>query len=414
MTPVTIRAIGSGELEDFMRSMSGPFAFDLPDDDADRANLLQRFGAVFEPERTRCAFDGDTMVGTLGVFSLDLTVPAGRVRCSGTTMVTVAASHRRRGVLRTMMEAHLEEARSHGDPVAGLWASDSAIYGRFGFGLAAQDARVEISRRHVDLHRLAPEPATARFVDAEAAAELLPRIYGRVLPTRPGMYGRSPVWWELRRLRDTPDRRNGATAFRFAVTEGEDGTPTGYVQYRVKSDWDDLHGAHEVRVVELMATSPEAAAGLWSVVLSHDLAKTIKAELRPVDDPLFDLLAARRRAAPQITDSLWIRILDVPAALTARGYSAPGDVVIGAVDPLDGAASRYRLVVDADGTARCGVTEAEPDVELDLEDLGGAYLGWARFRRLAAAGRLRGRDEALATLDRMFTWDPAPWCPEVF
>lgn len=412
--PITVRAIGPAELEAFLRSMSGPFAFDLPDDADDRAKLLERFGALLEYARTRCAFDGDTMVGTLGAFSLDLTVPGGRVGCAGTTMVTVAASHRRRGVLRSMMEAHLEEARSHGDPVAGLWASDSAIYGRFGFGLAVQEALVEISRRHVDLHRLAPDPATARFVDAATAAELLPQVYEQVLSTRPGMYARSPAWWELERLRDTPERRDGATAFRFAVTDGPDGTPTGYVQYRVKREADDLHLAHEVRVVELMATTPEAVAGLWSLVLSHDLAGTITAAHRPVDDPLFDLLAARRRAAPRITDALWLRILDIPAALEARRYSAPGAVVVETVDPLDGTTARHRLVAGDDGVATCEPTDSSPDVELDLEDLGGGYLGWARFRRLAAAGRLRGRPEALALLDRMFAWDPAPWCPDVF
>lgn len=408
---VVIRPIEDGELEVFLRTMGGPFAFDLPEDEDQRAAMIARFGTVFEPERTRCVFEDGELVGTLGAFSLDMTVPGSRVDAAGTTMVTMAATHRRRGHLRRMMTAHLDEARERGDPIAALWASDSAIYGRFGYGMASVEARCEIDRRHVEFHRLAPGADAVRFVSAEEAADVLPTVYARVLPARPGMYARSEDWWRVRRLRDTPDRRDGRSAFRFAVSHDEGGGPTGYAQYRVKAEW-DLHGTHEVRVTELLAATPAAEAGLWRVVLSHDLAKTIHAST-PADGGLVDLLAGPRRATARIVDGLWVRILDLPAALSARRYSAAGSVVMAVHDPVDGAIRTFRVESDGDA-GRCEPTTDEPDVELDAEDLGSAYLGRSRFRRLAAAGRLRGDNEALATLDRMFTWDPQPWCPEVF
>lgn len=332
---------------------------------------------------------------------------------AGTTIVGVHATHRRRGLLRALMAAHLQEVREHGDPIAALWASDSGIYGRFGYGVAAVGAEVAVNRAHVDLHRLSPETSPVRHVDAAAAEEILPTVYDRVLPTVPGMYARSPDWWRLRRLRDPADRREGATAFRFAVAGAPDGSPSGYAVYRMKSGWDDHHGDYEVRVVELMALDGAAAAGLWGTLLSTDLATRIVAEHRPVDDLLLDLLAAPRRAAPTLTDSIWVRLVDVAGALTSRRYSCPGSLVLATRDPADGTTATWRLSVDETEPA-CSTSGDEPDLWVDLEDLGACYLGRARFRALARAGRVQGTPEALARADAMFGWDPQPWCPEVF
>ena len=408
---VVIRPIEDGELEQFLRTMGGPFAFDLPEEDEKREAMLERFGSVFETDRTRCAFEDGEMIGTLGAFSLAMTTPGGTVDCAGTTMVTMSAAHRRQGHLRRMMGAHLDESRERGDPIAALWASDSAIYGRFGYGLASVEIRREIDPAHVRFHRRAPDGDTVGFVSADEAADLLPDVYSRVLPTRPGMYARSEDWWRHRRLRDAPEARRGATAFRYAVSHDEHGTPSGYAQYRVKTDW-DLHGEHEVRVSELLSTSPSAEAGLWRVVLGHDLAGTVRASTPP-DGGLVDLLDGPRRATGKLVDALWVRLLDIPAAFAARRYSAEGSVTVAVHDPVDGSVASFRIESDGD-TGTATATRDDPDIELDVEDLGAAYLGRARLRRLAAAGRLWGDSAALATLDRMLTWDPQPWCPEVF
>ena len=411
--PLEIRQIRADEIESFLRAMSGPFAFDLPDEEPEREKMLDRFSSTFEVDRTRCAFDGAEMVGTLGAFTLDMTVPGGAVSCAGTTMVTVLASHRRQGVLRQMMDAHFAEARERGDPIAGLWASDAAIYGRFGFGMAAVGAKYEIDRRHLAFHRLAPTGSPTRFVVASEAAEILPQVYDAVRTTRPGMFTRSEAWWKHRNLNDRPDRRDGATAFRFAVSTGKDGRPNGYAQFRVKEGWENGHGAHEVRIVEIMGTEASAFRGLLEVVLSHDLATKITAWDRPLDDPVFDLLASGRRAVPEVSDALWICLLDVAGALTARRYDSPGAAVLGVHDPRTRKATSWLLETDGVESS-CSRTERNPDIELDLEDLGSAYLGRARFGELVRAGRASAEPETARRLDRMFTWDPQPWCPEVF
>ncbi len=410
---VNIRAIVADEFDVFLRCIGGPFAFDLPDDEKERADTLERFSKTFEVDRSRCAFDGDQMVGTLGAYTHQMTVPGGSVSCAGTTMVTVLASHRRQGILRKMMTEHFAEARERQDPIAALWATDSGIYGRFGYGLATVSTNYELDRAHVAFHRLAPEPDAARFVDAAAAAKILPPIHAAILPTRPGMFARTKVWWDTERLADRPEDRGGATTYRFVVSYDGDGNPSGYVQYRIKEGWEHHHGAHEVRIVEMMGLTASAYAGLLKVVLAHDLANKITASRRPVDDPIFDLLASGRRAAPEITDAMWVRILDVPAALTARRYDTAGTAVIRTNDPMNGETRTW--ILETDGMeSNCRRTDADPDIELDIEDLGSAYMGRSRFGELVRAGRAVGDHKAARNLDRMFTWDPQPWCPEVF
>jgi predicted acetyltransferase len=409
---LTVRGIEAGETEAFLRAMSTPFAFDVDDDAEERSQQLERFAQLFEPERARCAFDDDTMVGTLGAFSLDMTVPGGRVACAGTTMVTVLPTHRRRGALRAMITAHLEEARLRGDPIAALWASDSGIYHRFGYGMASVYSEATIHRSHVDLHRLAPSPLPVRLIGADAAAEAIRPVYDRVTARRPGMYARDDRWW-VRRLRDPADDRDGATAFRYAVVDGPDGVE-GYVQYRLKpGDWSEHHGNGQIKVREIITETPRAAVALWSFIMGHDLVSTIETGYLPEDDPLYSILDGWRRAMPTISDQLWVRILDLPTALEARRYSANGQLTVAVTDPMDGSVTKVRLTVE-DGIGTVTHHTGDAEMALDLEDLSAAYLGRPRFRQLARAGRLTGTPETLALADAMFGWDPAPWCQEVF
>jgi predicted acetyltransferase len=412
MTPLTVRGIEAGETEAFLSAMSTPFGFDVDEDAEERSQQLERFSQLFEPERARCAFDGDTMVGTLGVFSLDMTVPGARVACAGTTMVTVLPTHRRRGALRAMIAAHLEEARLRGDPIAALWASDSGIYHRFGYGMASVFAEAKIHRGHIGLHRMAAAPLPVRLVGADEARDVIRPVYDRVASRRPGMYARDDRWW-ARRLRDPADDREGATAFRYAVVDGPDGVE-GYVQYRLKpGDWAEHHGNGEVKVREILAETPQAAVSLWSFIMGHDLVATIETGFLAEDDPLFSILDGWRRAMPTLLDQLWVRILDISAALEGRRYSADGQLSVAVTDPLDRSVTNFRLTVE-DGIGTVTHHTGDAELTLDLEDLSAAYLGRSRFRQLARAGRLTGTPETLALADAMFGWDPAPWCQEVF
>jgi predicted acetyltransferase len=403
--PVEFRAIRADELDDLRSAVGLAFGFDPHPDD-------HGFSAVVPLDRTRCGFDNGRIISTSAAFSLEMTVPGGVVPCGGTTIVSVSPTHRRRGVMREMMRSHLDDVRDHEEPLAALWATDSAIYGRFGFGCAAICHEIEVKRAHVDLSRLAPEPAPVRPLDVDEAAEVLPSFFDSVRGAIPGFYARDPQWWEHRHFSDLEHRREGMTKHRYVVVDSGDGI-AGYAQYRSKFGWDEGHPAGHLEVLELIGTTPESWAGLWAYVLNHDLLERITADIRPSWDPLFDLLAGTRRVAAKRSDSMWVRIMDVPAALTARAYSGPVDLVLSVSDPIGDTTGAYQLRVDG-GTVECAVTGKEPDVTLDLEDLSACYMGRARFRELARAGRVSGDGAALAELDRAFTWDPQPWCPEVF
>ena len=412
MSPL-IRAIQDDEVVEFFQAMSGPFAFDLPEGDDERADWLERMQTIFEPDRTRCAFEDDRLVGTLGAFSLALAVPGGIVPCAGTTMVTVQTSHRRRGLLRQMMDAHLDEAEERGDILAGLWASDSAIYRRFGFGMASTDVTITVDRAHVGFGRLAPEPSDITVIGADEALTSIPRVYERLHTSIPGMYALSDDWWRHRRLRDSAQRRGNYTKYRFAIT-GPVNDPTGYALFRLKEGWEQGHGSHEVKVVDLLADAPADWAGLWRHVLDHDLAGKITAVHRAEDDPLLSMLAGPRRARIEASDGLWIRIMDVPAALERRHYSQAGRFTFGVHDPLHRADGAFELEIADDGTASCSLTSSDPDIDIDLEDLSSAYLGRSRLSTLHRAGRVAGDPALIAQAEAAFQWFRAPWCSEVF
>jgi predicted acetyltransferase len=401
---VEIRAIRPDEFEEFRQTMGLVFGFDPPNGDNRVLRLLPL-------DRTRCGFDGGRMISTSGAYGLQMTVPGGEVACGGTTAVTVSPSHRRQGVLREMMRAHLDDVKEHGEPIAALWASDSAIYGRFGYGCASICYDIEIEPDHATLSRLAPQPGQTRMIDRAEALEVAPPLYARLRKEIPGFFARSPHWWEDRSFWDS-ESASDTTNLRFAVADGDDGV-AGFASFRTKSHWDEGHGAGKVIIQDLFAASPEAWAGIWSMVANQDLLARVETGLRPPWDPIFDLLAGTRRALSFRYDALWVRIMDLPAALTARSYSAPIDVVLGIEDPIGDLTGSYRLRADVDG-AECAPTNQEPSVQLDLEDLSAAYMGRSRFRQWARAGRLSGAPDALAAMDVAFAWDPEPWCPELF
>ena len=400
---VEIRAIRPDEFEEFRRTMGLVFGFDPPDGNNRVLRLLPL-------DRTRCGFDSGAMVSTSGAYSLQMTVPGGQVACGGTTAVVVAPTHRRQGVLREMMRAHLDDVKERGEPIAALWASDSAIYGRFGYGCASICYDVKVDPDHATLSRLAPQAGQARMIDRAEALEVVPPLYDRLRMEIPGFFARTPHWWEDRSFWDS-ESAGDTSDLRFAVVDGDDGA-AGFASFRTKPHWDEGHGSGKVVVQDLFAATPEAWAGIWSLVAKQDLVARVEAGLRPEWDPIFDLLAGTRRALAFRYDALWVRLMDLPAALTARSYSAPVDVVLGVEDPIGDLTGSYRLRADLDG-ADCAPTTQEPSVLLDLEDLSAAYMGRPRFRRWARAGRLSGAPDALAAMDAAFAWDPEPWCPEL-
>ncbi len=403
-----IRAITEDERPEFRRLMGLAFGFDPTDEGTDS------FKAILETERTICAFDGDQMVGTAAAFSLDMTVPGAVLPVAGTTMVTVLTTHRRRGALRLMMRAHLDEARENGDLLAGLWASESSIYGRFGFGAAATKVDAEIDPRYVAFDGPPLGSGRVRLVGLDEAQRLLPAVYEQSRLMRPGMSARSEVWWENMTMRDPETRRAGATSYRYAVYE-ENGVPRGYVQYRAKEQWDDDGFPNgEVRISDLQAVDLAASDAIWRYVGSIDLIRKISHWNLPIDDPLISRLTDPRRLTRRLSDSLWMCLIDVPSVLAGRRYSQAGRLTVEVRDDFSPSnAGTYLLETDG-GETDCSPTTSPAEVQISASDLGAIYMGGVRLLDLAAAGRVGGSPENIRRADAMFFWHPAPWCPEVF
>ncbi|WP_405531282.1 GNAT family N-acetyltransferase [Streptomyces avidinii] len=375
------------------------------------------YKSLTDVDRSLGVWDGDACVGSAGAFGFRLSVPGGAiVPAAGVTMVGVSPTHRRRGVLTSLMRRQLDDIRAGGEPLAVLTASDPAIYGRFGYGPATYALAVEVDTTRV---RLSVPPGTdairLRLVDPQRALADCERVYAALVPTRPGMPARQPGW-ERQSLLDPPAMRGGGSPLKCVVAEREDGEVVGYARYRVKPDWDPAGSEGKVDVSDLDALDPAACAALWRYLFSIDLTWTVRAPRRPVDDPLLHLVSDIRRSRPRTRDSLHVRLVDLAAALEARTYGAPVDVVLAVRDPFgpwnDG---RWRLVADAKGAARCTRTEEPADLELSVRELGSAYLGGITLTSLAAAGLVRElRPGALTETSRAFAGDVAPWLPHGF
>ena len=403
VTPMwEVRKVERDQAELFRTTISRGFGNDPSIDEG----ASERFGAIFDLDRMFAAFDGEEMVGTAGAFSLGLTLPGGvETPMGGTTIITVKPTHRRRGILRALMAAHLDDVREKEEAIAGLWASETTIYGRFGFGPATHRLSLEINAP-----RLGLESATTgdvRLVEAEEASKILPIIYEAERLRRPGMLSRNEAWWTHRRMYDGPSDRGGRSDRRYAVYT-ESGVPKGYATYRQKPEWDNWVAKGEVDVIEVITSSGEAHRAIWSFLTNIDLFPKVDYWNAAIDDPI--LMAAVDLRAVKATrgDALWLRLMDVPRALEARSYNGDGSLVIGVDDD-----QAYLLEVD-EGDALCAPTDRLPDVTMSLATLGRLFMGGASATSAQEAGLITGEPGVAAEMDSLFRGAREPWCPEVF
>ncbi|MGV9346626.1 GNAT family N-acetyltransferase [Streptomyces spiralis] len=391
-------------------------------------NLVRAFGggpgtpeereldrSLTEYDRSLGVWNGRTCVGTAGAFSFRMTVPGGAlVPAAGITMVSVAATHRRRGVLTSMMRRQLDDVRSWGEPLAVLTASEPAIYGRFGYGAATfqLDAEIDTSRAGLSVPA-GTDDVRLRYAAPADVLDACEAVYAALVPGRPGMLARRPGW-ERAGLLDPESERDGASPLQCVVAE-RDGEVTGYVRFRTKLGWDV--GGHDgtVRLEDLAALDPATDAALWRFLFGIDLTTTLTVRGRPVDDAWQYLVSDIRRCRPRRRDALYLRPVDVGAALAARTYQVPVDVVFEVEDAFcPWNAGRWRLSGDAKG-ASCERTSDAADLELSVRELGAAYLGGVSLTALAAAGRVRElRAGALAEAAVGFGVAVAPWLPHGF
>lgn len=391
-----------GDPADFLRTIDAAFGT-VP-----AADELASQSALLPGERTWGAYDGSALVGGLTSYAFDLAVVGGTLPAAGITHVGVLPTHRRRGIFRSLLEAKLQDCAERGEPLAVLWASEAAIYRGFGFGPATFAVHHEARRTRAQGR---PAPGDVRLVGADEARSLLPAIHARAC-ARPGSIARWPEWWERMVM---PRLREGAAKPLFALVASESGSPEAYALYRMEGSWGDHTPRYTLHVEELYAASAAAERALWETLLAMDLVDTVEADLRPVDDSLLLLVEEARRLRPTISDALYLRLLDLPAALAGRTYAAPGTLRLEVVDErIPANAGGWRLTVGEDGRGALERDAGATDVTLDTGALASAYLGAVSFLQLADAGLASADGDAVARADALFATPRPPWCGQWF
>jgi predicted acetyltransferase len=316
-----------------------------------------------------------------------------------------------------MMRWLLDQAAERGEPVSILHASEGAIYPRFGFGLATLQGTFEADRSAFVFRDAAEAVGRIRIVEGDEAMRLVPPVFEAVVGARVGEVSRTPEKWRLQLLADDPWRRNIGIKFTAVLEVG--GATRGYAIYRVKSEWGDRGPKSVLTVMEVTGLDAAAERALWEWLAGMDLIRTIAAWRQPVPPPLFLQLQDPRRLGLMVGDGLWVRLVDLPAALAARSYTGPGELTLDVADmfmPTNAGAWNLRVPGDrGEATVVRAATGTKPDLRVDTTDLAAVYLGAFTFADLARAGRLEGCHEgAIAAADRLFSTTGVPWSSTMF
>jgi predicted acetyltransferase len=383
-----------------------------------RPDTVELDREVFENERMFGFKVGRRWVSTCGDLARSLTVPGGAaVPTAAVTVVTVHPPYRRRGLLRSMMTHQLEQVAARGEPLAALWASESLIYGRFGYGPASSRAVLTGTNRRLGFLPAVRAAGSVDEVTREEFMAVAPGLHESMRPQRPGTMARDEKVWSWA-VFDAEWARGGASELRFVLHYDEQGDADGFASYRFKEKFEeDPEG--EVRIREVWAEDPAAYASIWRYLLDLDLARSFRLWSAPLDEPLRHLVADARAVGTSITDNLYVRVVDVVGALSARTYAAGVDLVIELEDPLlTENSGRYRIVTDGDpegSTAEVTRVTSAPDLSMGILELGTAYLGGVPLAQLHRVERIvEHTPGAVAAASTAFGWPRAPWCPDMF
>ncbi|HEX7611976.1 MAG TPA: GNAT family N-acetyltransferase [Candidatus Limnocylindrales bacterium] len=408
---VEIRVCPPERFAEFLRMDEITFSEDTSDE------LIKRIEAVSDKERFVCAMEDDQFVATGGVFGVHLTVPWGDMPAGGVTWVSVLPTHRRRGLMSQMMRRMIDDCHRRGEPIAMLWASEGAIYQRFGFGVGTFSVNLEAEPKAFRFARDWPIEGRFRLLPAGEGREVVEPVYEAARAQRSGFLSRTPDWW-LGILPDAEKDKKGGEAKRLVVYETDAGAEA-YAVYKTKPEWGVSGRSHQLIVDEAIGSTPSGTREIWRYLLSVDLVRTVKTRRLPSDHPLLVLAAEPRRLGATMGDGLWIRILDVAAALQGRKYGIDGHgrgrVTFDLRDEFcSWNAGRWSLEVE-DGRALVTRTDTEADLALDANDLASLFLGGFTATALSAAGRVvEMRPGGLSTADSLFPTALKPWCPQEF
>ena len=408
---IEVRAIGREDYSRWARPLVAAFAEETTEYWTELDMRLLEF------DRTLAAVDDGEFVGAASVFTLDLTVPGpAALPMAGVTMVGVLPTHRRRGVNTALMHRILEDVRDRGtEPAAGLWASEGGIYGRFGYAPATWGADLAIARDRVRLLSAETSGRLRLVTDRTEGLDAVTPIYERIRGVRVGLVSRpSRAHWDFR-LQDQESSRDGASAYRYLLHEGEDGDD-GYAVYRVKHGWEDGLPHGEVRVEELAGVSLSATVELLRHVLDVDLTVKTSWDGAPVDTELRHVLADQRPLRSRRRDALWLRVCDPAALLRGRRYTVDGRLAIRIVDDVCPWVEGTYVLEGGPAGASCSRDDAaSPDLVMPSSTLASAFLGGTGIGELARA-RLMDEETpgAVALAHSMFATLVAPWCPAFF
>ena len=389
-----------GELADALRAVYAAFGEQAEDADVERAK------ATMPVDRVLVAVDGGRVVGVAAAWPCSLSVPGGELPCPGVTWVGVLPTHRRQGVLTALMRSQLDDVHERGEPLAALWASESLIYGRYGYGISAPVYGLDAVRSRFAFRDDPGPVGSLRIVTREEAAELFPPIYERIRAQRSGLISRSKAWWWEQRLYVGPGPSGAGP--RFFVVYERDGRPEGYAFYRIREQWEQSVPQSSVIVVEAFGETATATREVWRYLFGIDLTERVEAQILDRASGLWLGVADPRRLRLKLGDGLWLRLVDVEAALRARSWASDDSLVLEVRDSFcPWNEGRYRT-----GEGR---VDADPDLVLSAADLGSAYLGGVDVYTLAAAGRIEERTAgAIARADALFRTPLPPFCAEEF
>ena len=354
---------------------------------------------VFTPDRSIMAFDGKNMVGNALSYEMDMYIPGGISKIAAVASVSVQATHRRKGINKSIMKYQLEDIHSRQEPLAVLQASESIIYGRYGYGMASFESNLEIEKTRSAYAIDHASEGQPYFIEESEAREIFPQIYAKAIENRVGMVRRRENWWEFR-FRE-PGLKGGDPKSWF-VKYQKNGEADGYLRYTINDA--------ELNIIELIASSHEAYSSLWRLCLDMDLVDIIKAEHRPADEELKWMLADPRRLVEHSSDRYWVRLVDVKKALSQRSYSVDGSLTLEVKDSFLPWNQEVVELRSESGESSCATSNKNPDIVLSAGDLGAVYLGGINFSTLLAAGRIEEITKgSVSKANLMFSTKRKPW-----
>ena len=354
---------------------------------------------VFTPDRSIMAFDGKNMVGNALSYEMDMYIPGGISKIAAVASVSVQATHRRKGINKSIMKYQLEDIHSRQEPLAVLQASESIIYGRYGYGMASFESNLEIEKTRSAYAIDHASEGQPYFIEESEAREIFPQIYAKAIENRVGMVRRRENWWEFR-FRE-PGLKGGDPKSWF-VKYQKNGEANGYLRYTINDA--------ELNIIELIASSHEAYSSLWRLCLDMDLVDIIKAEHRPADEELKWMLADPRRLVEHSSDRYWVRLVDVKKALSQRSYSVDGSLTLEVKDSFLPWNQEVVELRSESGESSCATSNRNPDIVLSAGDLGAVYLGGINFSTLLAAGRIEEITKgSISKANLMFSTKRKPW-----